>query len=154
LLLQRQYIEIETPSSFFVTSGLIDIDKEIFNIIHENGLVYNGRLIVKSNFQTTENEIFACGKICEFSQRYKNYSIGKSLRLDKYNGRELGGILSKHILEKLDLSYLTTERYNEDDLPKLYMPVGRGGALLKKMVYYYIKKNDYAQPKLVYNKEK
>ena len=30
--------------------GLIDIDKEIFNIIHENGLVYNGRLIVKSNF--------------------------------------------------------------------------------------------------------
>lgn len=108
MLQQRQYIEIETPSSFFVTSGLIDIDKEIFNIIHENGLVYNGRLIVKSNFQTTENEIFACGKICEFSQRYKNYSIGKSLRLDKYNGRELGALLSKHILEKLELSYLTT----------------------------------------------
>jgi hypothetical protein len=117
-------------------------------------LVYNGRLIVKSNFQTTENEIFACGKICEFSQRYKNYSIGKSLRLDKYNGRELGTILSKHILDKLDLSYLTTEKYTEDDLPKLYMPVGGGGALLKKMVYYYIKKNDYAQPKAVYNRDK
>jgi len=76
-----------TPCAFFITSGFIDIDREIFNIIHENGLVYNGRLIVKSNFQTTENEIFACGRICEFSQRYKNFSIGKSLRLDRYNGR-------------------------------------------------------------------
>jgi len=66
-----------------VTSGPVDIDKEIFYIIHENGLVYNGRLIVTSNFQTTESAIFCCGKICEFSLRYKNLSIGKSLRLDK-----------------------------------------------------------------------
>jgi hypothetical protein len=44
-----------------LTSGTVDIDKEIFHIIHENGLVYNGRLIVKSNFQTTENDIFCCG---------------------------------------------------------------------------------------------
>jgi len=53
LLEQQQWIELFTPSSFFITSGLIDIDREIFNIIHENGLVYNGRLITKSNFQTT-----------------------------------------------------------------------------------------------------
>lgn len=52
---QKQWKELFTPSSFFITSGQVDIDKEIFNIIHENGLVYNGRLIVKSNFQTTEN---------------------------------------------------------------------------------------------------
>ena len=55
ILEQQQWIELFTPSSFFITSGLIDIDREIFNIIHENGLVYNGRLITKSNFQTTEN---------------------------------------------------------------------------------------------------
>ncbi len=70
--------------------------------------MYNGRLIVKSNFQTTENEIFACGRICEFSQRYKNYSIGRSLRMDRHNGRELGSLLAKHVLELLNLSYLTT----------------------------------------------
>lgn len=34
------------------------------------------------------------------------------------------------------------------------MSVGSGGAILTNMVYYYIKKNDYAQPKAVYNKEK
>lgn len=55
LLQQQQWKELYTPCAFFITSGTIDIDREIFNIIHENGLVYNGRLIVKSNFQTTEN---------------------------------------------------------------------------------------------------
>lgn len=59
--------DIEITSRFLITSGLVDIDIEIFQIIHDNGLVYNGRLIVKSNFQTTINEIFCCGKICEFS---------------------------------------------------------------------------------------
>lgn len=62
------YDDIDIESRFFVTSGLVDIDNEIFFVIHENGLVYNGRLIVKNNFQTsTEKEIFCCGKICEFS---------------------------------------------------------------------------------------
>ena len=46
----RLYDELRVECRFLITSGLIDIDKEIFNIIHENGLVYNGRLIVKSNF--------------------------------------------------------------------------------------------------------
>jgi len=41
---------LEIPSRFLITSTIVDIDKEIFNIIHENGLVYNGRLIIKSNF--------------------------------------------------------------------------------------------------------
>lgn len=40
------YDDIDIESRFFVTSGLVDIDNEIFFVIHENGLVYNGRLIV------------------------------------------------------------------------------------------------------------
>lgn len=130
----------------------MDIDREIFNIIHENGLVYNGRLIVKSNFQTTENEIFACGRICEFSQRYKNFAIGKSLRLDRYNGRELGRTLSQHVLEIMNLSYLTTEKYTEDELPKFYIPVGLGSSLFNGMVYYYIKRAENSLPKAVLEK--
>lgn len=34
------------------------------------------------------------------------------------------------------------------------MPLGCGGALPKKLVYYFIRKNDYSQPKAVYQKEK
>eukprot|EP00825_Cyclidium_porcatum_P049233 TRINITY_DN8458_c0_g1_i5.p1 TRINITY_DN8458_c0_g1~~TRINITY_DN8458_c0_g1_i5.p1 ORF type:complete len:1147 (-),score=224.03 TRINITY_DN8458_c0_g1_i5:329-3769(-) len=145
---QKLYDIIDLPSRFLVTSRFVDIDQEIFFIIHENGLVYNGRLITKSNFQTTENEIFCCGKICEFSQRYKNDSIGRSLRQDKYNGRELGIKLSKCILEKVDLNYLTDQMYNSEQLPNLYMPIGIGAFLPNKLYYYYIRKNDWARPKL------
>lgn len=149
MLQQQQWKELATPCAFFITSGLIDIDREIFSIIHENGLVYNGRLIVKSNFQTTENEIFACGRICEFSQRYKNLSVGRSLRLDRYNGRELGSILGKQVLEVLGLGYLTTEKYTDEELPRLHMPVGVGSALFGDMVYYHIKRTDNSLPKAV-----
>jgi hypothetical protein len=98
--------------------------------------------------------VFACGKICEFSQRYKKNSIGKSLRLDKYNGRELGVKLSKHVLEMLDLSHLTTENYSVEELPKLYFPVGLGGCLPGGVVFYHIKKIDWAQHKSVFLREK
>lgn len=81
--MQQEDESIPLNVRFLVSSGIRDIDQEIFHIIHENGLVYNGRLIVKNNFQTTDPAIFACGKICEFSQRYKHYAVGKSLRLDK-----------------------------------------------------------------------
>lgn len=50
-----------------VTSGTNDIDLGFFHAIHNNGLVYNGRLIVKNNFQTTDPAIFAAGRVCEFS---------------------------------------------------------------------------------------
>ena len=42
--------EVKLNAYFLITSGCVDIDLEIFNIIHENGLVYNGRLIVQNNF--------------------------------------------------------------------------------------------------------
>ncbi|EAR95092.1 hypothetical protein TTHERM_00641200 (macronuclear) [Tetrahymena thermophila SB210] len=143
---RNKFDDIEITSRFLVTSGLVDIDKEIFYIIHENGLVYNGRLIVKSNFQTTEKDIFCCGKICEFSQRYKRLSIGRSLRLDKYNGRELGQKLAKCLLDSLDLGYLTDQIYSLGELPNLYMPIGIGAFLPGDLFYYHIKKNDYARP--------
>lgn len=136
-------------SRFFVTSGKIDIDREIFNIIHENGLVYNGRLIIKNNFQTTEDAIFACGKICEFSQIYKHKAVGTSLRLDKYNGRELGQKMAKSLLEALDLGYLINQKLPDpDDLPTFYMPVGIGGILPSNLRYYYIKRPDWYKPKI------
>jgi hypothetical protein len=34
MLQQQQWKELATPCAFFITSGLIDIDREIFSIIH------------------------------------------------------------------------------------------------------------------------
>lgn len=135
----------------FVTSGHIDIDRDIFDNIHENGLVYNGRLIIKSNFQTTDPAIFACGRICEFSQRYKNIALGASLRLDKYNSRELGQHLSKSILENLGIiagSLIQDSQGDiEQDLPALFMPIGIGSILPNDLLYYLVQKVECAKPK-------
>ena len=48
--MQQEDESIPLNVRFLVTAGIRDIDQEIFHIIHENGLVYNGRLIVKNNF--------------------------------------------------------------------------------------------------------
>jgi len=44
--IEENFDEIKLNCQFLITSGNVDIDLEIFNIIHVNGLVYNGRLIV------------------------------------------------------------------------------------------------------------
>jgi hypothetical protein len=74
------------------------------------------------------------------------------LRLDRYNGRELGTVLGQHVLEILNLSHLTIEKYTEDELPKFHMPVGLGSALFQDTVYYYIKRAENSQPKAVLEK--
>lgn len=79
--------------------------------------------------------------------------MGKSLRLDKYNGRELGQKLSKCILEQLKLSYLTSQQYSVEELPQLYMPIGQGGVVPYQLYYYHIKKNDFSRPKALINAE-
>ncbi len=33
-----------------ITAGYKDVDNDVFNAIHNNGLVYNGRLITDKNF--------------------------------------------------------------------------------------------------------
>jgi thioredoxin reductase len=68
--------------NLIVTGGLIDVDQTVFKFIHENKLVYNGRAIIDRNFLTSDNSIFAAGRLCEFSQRYKYIEKGKPLRLE------------------------------------------------------------------------
>lgn len=67
-----------------------DVSTCVFKAIQDNGLVFNGRLIVTNNFRTIDKHIYACGKISEFSKRYKNHALGRSLRVDKFDGFEVG----------------------------------------------------------------
>ena len=68
---KRKQNELELQCRVLITAGHKDVDDDVFNSIHNNGLVYNGRLIVDKNFQTTDPSIFASGPLCEFSGRYK-----------------------------------------------------------------------------------
>ena len=52
----------------------------------------------------------------------------------------------------INLGYLTTDKYTEEDLPQLHMSVGTGSALFDDMVYYFIKRTDNSLPKVVLEK--
>jgi len=47
---KRKRNEMELECGLLVTCGHRDIDQDVFSSIHNNGLVYNGRLIVDKNF--------------------------------------------------------------------------------------------------------
>ncbi len=94
--------EVTLDCRVLLTAGHRDVDLDVFNAIHNNGLVYNGRLIVDRNFQTTDPSIFAAGSLCEFSGRYKSLAQGRSLRLDRYNGREIGSHLARAVFDIQD----------------------------------------------------
>jgi hypothetical protein len=75
---------VETiTGNYFVTGGLINVDQNVFHFIHDNGLVYNGRAIIDKHFMTSDPNIFAAGRLCEFSQRYSYSEKGKLLKLER-----------------------------------------------------------------------
>jgi hypothetical protein len=78
-----------------------DVGTSVFKAIQDNGLVFNGRLIVTNNFRTIDTFIYACGKISEFSQRYKNHALGRSLRVDKFDGFEVGNHFASQFVSLL-----------------------------------------------------
>jgi len=93
---------MELECGVLVTCGHRDVDQDVFSSIHNNGLVYNGRLIVDQNFASTDRSIFAAGPLCEFSNKFLSKAMGRSLRMDRYNGREMGSRLARSVFDIYD----------------------------------------------------
>lgn len=138
---RRKKNELEIEARVLVTCGHRDVDSDVFKSIHDNGLVYNGRLIVDRNFQTTDPSIFAAGSLCEFSNRYKALSQGRSLRMDRYNGREMGSRLARSVFDIHDPYQPGQDESQQQDteLPLFFLPQGQGGVLPNDIIYYHIK---------------
>jgi hypothetical protein len=86
-----------------ITADSVNVDPDIFNSVHGNGLVYDGRLIVDHTFNTTDEAIFGAGSLCEFSRRFQRKNAAERyLRHDGFNGREVGSKLAHALLRKLD----------------------------------------------------
>lgn len=137
---KRKKNELELQCRVLITAGHKDVDDDVFNAIHNNGLVYNGRLIVDKNFQTTDPSIFAAGPLCEFSGRYKAIAQGRPLRMDRYNGREMGSRLARCVFDIYDPSSANNNGDGGvDELPTFYLPQGEGGILPGDIIYYHIK---------------
>jgi len=133
---KRKKNELEIECKVLITAGHRDVDQDVFLSIHNNGLVYNGRLIVDKSFQTTDPSIFAAGSLCEFSGRYKALSSGKPLRMDRYNGREMGSRLARSVFDIYDAQ--ANQEGAEEELPSFYLPQGQGGVLPGDIIYYHI----------------
>lgn len=138
-----------------VTAGRVDVDHEVFYAIHNNGLVFNGRVIVNNQFLTTDSNIYAAGSLCEFSQQFKHLSPGRCLRMDRYNGREIGVKLSRSVLGMIEIDSLKgLFEDTKDEMHYFYMPRGKGGVLPGGFFYYFIQAPKYADPKEIRNKPK
>lgn len=85
-----------------ITADAVNVDPDIFNSMHGNGLVYDGRLIVDHNFRTTDAGIYGAGSLCEFSRRFQRKNALRYLRHDGFNGREVGSKLASSLLRMLD----------------------------------------------------
>jgi len=138
---RRKRNEVEIECRVLVTCGHRDVDSDVFSSIHDNGLVYNGRLIVDKCFKTTDPSIFAAGSLCEFSNRYKALSQGRSLRMDRYNGREMGSRLARSVFDLHDPSNPMHDdtQMPMEELPLFFLPQGQGGILPNDIIYYHIK---------------
>lgn len=136
---KRKKNELELECGVLITCGHRDVDTDVFQSIHNNGLVYNGRLIVDKSFRTTDHSIFAAGSLCEFSGRYASLSQGRSLRMDRYNGREMGSRLARSVFDLYDPQAQNAENYKtQEELPLFYIPSGLGAVLPNNLIYYNI----------------
>ena len=148
--------------NLIVTGGMLDVDPTVFDFIHNNGLVYNGRAIINNQFLTADNFIFAAGKLCEFSQCYSYIEKYKQLRLECYNSQEVGYTLAKYFLQTID-SQLNVDASAFDDkkLPSFYLPLPIGCYLPDDYIFYkaksaketnpYISGKELNRQPLVYN---
>jgi len=91
-----------------ITADQTNVDPFIFETINNNGLVYDGRLIVDENFRTVDPAIYAGGSLCEFSRvSWSEFMIKENkwnrnwrqlLRHDGYNGNEVGKRLAEWVM--------------------------------------------------------
>lgn len=66
--------------------------------------------------------------------------MGRSLRMDRYNGREMGSRLARSVFDIYDpQSSQNTYGEFEEEIPQFYLPQGQGGVLPSNLIYYHIK---------------
>ncbi|CAD7974188.1 unnamed protein product [Amoebophrya sp. A25] len=138
--------ECAMPCRILLTADQKDVDPDIFNALHGNGLVYDGGLIVDNSFQTTDERIFAAGPLAEFERSAQKEHVPdrRLLRHDGYNGSEVGKYLAEAVLEKAlhgsagDGATASSSSSEKFSYKKLNMPILRGGVLPGGLKYYQV----------------
>uniref|UniRef100_A0A8B9SD52 Cilia and flagella associated protein 61 n=1 Tax=Apteryx owenii TaxID=8824 RepID=A0A8B9SD52_APTOW len=124
-------------SSFF--SFAQTVDYETFKAINDACLVYDGRLVIDTNFQTNDNSIRAAGPLTKFSNRY----FANEWTHSNFSSKEIGFHLAVSMLNLLDptLEPLSEPQKDVDRLIPLYKGCKiKGGVLPGGYNYLHVSK--------------
>ena len=101
---QRKIVEI--PATMLIYCHEKDIDTQILSALNKRSIVFDGRVIVRANYRTTDPNIYAIGPIAMFSGRF-----GPSDEFEMYNALEVGKRFAETVLGFLGVD----EFYQDDD---------------------------------------
>eukprot|EP01064_Diplonema_japonicum_P039500 TRINITY_DN9915_c0_g3_i1.p1 TRINITY_DN9915_c0_g3~~TRINITY_DN9915_c0_g3_i1.p1 ORF type:complete len:1159 (+),score=272.32 TRINITY_DN9915_c0_g3_i1:41-3517(+) len=95
----------EIPATMFIYCHEKDIDSQILSALNKRSIVFDGRVIVKYNYRTTDPSIYAVGPIAMFSGRF-----GPSEEFESFNPLEVGTRFAETVL-----GFVGVEEFHEDD---------------------------------------
>ncbi|NXA42747.1 CFA61 protein, partial [Eudromia elegans] len=109
---------LELPCSAFFSFANRMVDYETFKAINDACLVYDGRLVINTDFQTNDVSIRAAGPLTKFSNRY----FANEWTHSNFSSKEIGFQLAVSMLELLDptLEPLSEPQKDVDRLIPMY----------------------------------
>jgi len=108
---QRKKKAIEVPATMFIYCHEKDIDTQILSALNKRSIVFDGRVIVKHNYRTTDPQIYAVGPIAMFSGRF-----GPSDEFEMFNPLEVGQRFAETVLGFIGIEEFQTDEMMEDDV--------------------------------------
>ena len=90
---------VAQPCTLLLCAGAKEVHRTTFHAINGNSLVYDGRLVVDTNFCTNDKAIYAGGVVTKLSRRYRS-----KLNMGTISGRECGARMAAALLPVLDPS--------------------------------------------------
>ena len=116
---------VAQPCTLLLCAGAKEVQRTTFHAINGNSLVYDGRLVVDTNFCTNDKAIYAGGVITKLSRRYRS-----KLNMGTISGRECGARMAAALLPVLDpLSASTSGGALDEAVPTFEKPKMVGALL-------------------------
>jgi len=100
---------VEVESFLFINCHTKDVDDGILSTVNRQSLVFDARLIVDTQFKTTDPYIYSVGPMAKFSRRF-----GESRMMEAFNSSEVGAKLGDSILYDLGVG---AEDFNPTAMP-------------------------------------
>lgn len=109
----RKKKPIEVPATMFIYCHEKDIDTQILSALNKRSIVFDGRVIVKHNYRTTDPQIYAVGPIAMFSGRF-----GPSDEFEMFNPLEVGQRFAETVLGFIGIEEFQSDEMMEDGAAK------------------------------------